>query len=902
MEEQLDVVLAQLAVRDRLRRRRVRLDRRSGGGLILQIETTDRAALAWTERYHERYRGVLPVNSPGALPPMESRERQVATELLAIAQGCGYDGRPAYRLPIVFTRFAAAFAAFYAWEPEDGGMPAEQVDGLALMVKQAIARERRHVLLELRRRFKGLGPDHAPQNVNWLLALGGWAVDALRFPHYRTVRWYRRKRFPKLDGHPSREVFRELLKWREKSEEAKTLLLVEALLADIDAHFGAFRRLNRARRPVILLPGVDTVPARRVIRDSLLMAYDDESRNLRTYPVVVATAQPGGATPEHGANEPATVADLERRIPRLFTRRERAAELRRLGKEVPLPGRLLQVTLDERAAAPPAPPAAGEPPGRGPRYIRLGPVTFGALSLVAVGAVVYGAYGLFGPEGPASCGEGLEVHGRDCVGVSDGTGVFMPQVEGAREVFGRIEAENERIAGRKHATVALMIPMESDNSAVQEQILSEVQGAYLAQYQANKADAAKPPIRLVLANPGRNYGSWDHTVDRLVRDEPQLRVIAGFNLSLENTREAMSHVTNELGIPVVASLVTSGDFANPEGRDRDKDPYPGLARVVSTSEDQARALLAFDPGLAGEQTALVADTRPKDNYNRSLWTAFTRARGDRATGARGVQDMTFRSEGIEEEGVTPNEFEDFARNICQSRARVVYFAGRAFHLELFVKKLAGTYCAGKKSYTVITGSDATSLGQRLDAEERDLLRGDTGTGKPSVSVRYSAPAHPDAWNDAVRKWEKKAAEQGRKHGREDRPRHLAEPQDAMNELMADITAVGDIGPVRLDDGRTIATHDVVLTATRALAKAASISKAEVPPTERIKQDFTHLNLASRVQGASGWICLTNAGNPYDKASSVVRLDPASDELEFEGVAWPDGKEPPRNCAVPQAAP
>ncbi|WP_432094717.1 hypothetical protein [Streptomyces sp. bgisy100] len=896
MDEQLDAALAQLVIRDRLRRRGLRFSRRSGGALVLQLEGPESTVRPWPEQYHSRYRGVLPVNSPGGVPAENAGEKELVAALLAVAQGCGYDGRPAYRLPLVFPRFAAAFAALYVWEPVPGHTEAEQVDELAHMVRQAIAKERRHVLTELRRRFQGLPrPENAPQQVNWLVSLGGWAVDALRFPHYRTVRWYRRKRFGALELRTSREVFRELHKRRGTPPADKRLLLVEALLADIDAHYGLFRRLNRARRPVILLPDVDTAPDRRAIRDTLLAAYDGRSRELRVYPVVVATSAPGAAPSPQVPNEPVPASGLRHAVPALFHARETAAEERRLGRDVPLPGRLLQVTAGPgRTAGHPGAPAAAR------RYGRLGPVTVAGLVLAVLAGLGRGGSLLLGPEGPESCGEGLQVHGKDCVGVSDGTGVFMPDAEGMAEVSARIEAENRRIAGAKHATVALLIPLESSNAAVRKQILSEVQGAHLAQVRANAADGAKPPVRLVLANPGRNYRLWRHTVDQLVASEPGLRVIAGFNLSLRATRDAMSHVTNRLGIPVVASVVTAGDFANPEGRSRAEDPYPGLVRAVPTSRDQARALLDFDPELAGAHTALVADTRPNDSYNASLWTTFTEARGGRRQGGgAGVQDMTFASPGREKAGVTPNEFEDFARNICQSNARVVYFAGRAFHLELFVKKLAGTYCTGKKSYTVITGSDATTLGQRLDRDERALLRGDAGVGKPSVSVRYTAPAHPDAWDVEARRWREKAARHGSKPRREDLPRYLAEPQDAMNSLRADIAAVGNIGPVQLDDGRTITTHDVVLTAAEALAKAAAISKTEVPPRERIKQDFAHLNLASRVQGAGGWICLTNAGNPYDKATFVVRLDPASTRLTFEGVGWPEGRVPPHNCAVPQ---
>lgn len=135
---------------------------------------------------------------------------------------------------------------------------------------------------------------------------------------------------------------------------------------------------------------------------------------------------------------------------------------------------------------------------------------------------------------------------------------------------------------------------------------------------------------------------------KLVDQEPKPRVVAGFNLSLDNTRDAITDLTVRRRIPVVAGLVTSGKFANPETQDRAKDPFPGLARVVSTSGEQADALLKFDPHLAGAETALVVDTRPNDSYDDSLRKAFTEARrGKRGTG---VQDMPFESPGIEEEG------------------------------------------------------------------------------------------------------------------------------------------------------------------------------------------------------------------------------------------------------------
>ncbi|MDW6061107.1 hypothetical protein SAZ11_27650 [Streptomyces sp. FXJ1.4098] len=150
----------------------------------------------WPRRFHERYRGVLPLNCPDELPEEETQEQQVVTELLAIAQGCGYDGRPAYRLPISFPRFAAAFAALYVWRPDDGQLPAKQNSKIARMVKQAIAEERRYTLQEMKERAEALARDEqVAQRLGGLVGVMVKVADVCRFPHRRTVRWYRRKWF-----------------------------------------------------------------------------------------------------------------------------------------------------------------------------------------------------------------------------------------------------------------------------------------------------------------------------------------------------------------------------------------------------------------------------------------------------------------------------------------------------------------------------------------------------------------------------------------------------------------------------------------------------------------------------------------------------------------------------------
>ncbi|MDX3109611.1 ABC transporter substrate-binding protein [Nonomuraea angiospora] len=899
--QHLNAALAELVILRRFRRRKVRFGRRTGP-LVFQLEPPDdhaddhaaglEAIRSWPAEYYEEYSSVLPINEPCKAPPNAGLS-QFAAELRAVAHRLS---RPAYRLPLVFPRFEAAYA-LVDWDLRDpeqkrlaelGELDAE----LEEKVKQAIDRARQKILREVRKAIKKVVTNSYLGNLaSGIVGLVIGIFGAFRVRAHWTLRWYRKKAFRRPLG-TTEELVRELRRLLiEPGDEPsmthvdeKELLLVKALLADIDAHHGLFRRLNRVRRPVILLPDVDLVPARRKIRDTLLAAYDHGSRGLRVHPVVVATSARGGAPVARGANPPVSPGELAKEIPALFARRKETIENIIAGGAEQVPSRLLPVTLGSG----PAP----KPPRRGP-----GPLTLTTEMFALAGVLVFLTYAvILPPPEPASCGEGLVVMGGDCIGVSDGTGVLMPELDGMPAVFARIEAENNRIAAKAYATVALMIPLQSDIPAVRRQILSEVQGAYLAQLQANAPDAAKPPIRLVLANPGRDYRYWQRTVNYLTEREPRLRVVAGFNLSLTSTWDAMHHLTKDLGIPVVAGLVTSSDFANPETQDRSRDPFPGLARVVSTTKEQAEALLKSDPKLAGAESALVADTRPLDNYDKSLRDAFTEARkGKKGTG---VQDMTYESPGLEEPGRTPNRFQDFALNICQSNARFVYFAGRAYHLKLFVKTLANTYCSGKKSYTVITGSDATTLDSRLDAEDLELIRGDPGGGRPSVSVEYAAPAHPGAWNVEVEKWWRKNTREGSKPKREDLPRYLAEPQESLARLQR-LISTAKIGPVALEDGRTIVTHDVVLTAYRALAKAVAISATEVPTRQDVKDVLADLHAAYRIQGASGLICLTGAGNPYDKALPVVRLDPASGKLTFKGVAWPEGKPPNNNCVVPQ---
>ncbi|RSO31543.1 hypothetical protein DMH15_24695 [Streptomyces sp. WAC 06725] len=498
---------------------------------------------------------------------------------------------------------------------------------------------------------------------------------------------------------------------------------------------------------------------------------------------------------------------------------------------------------------------------------------------------------------PEYCAEGVERSAGECVGVS-GSGYDFGTGE-IREVVRAIGAENKRISEQERdlVTIAMMLPLQPKSAAERKQLRSELQGAYLAQWRANRTEN-KPLLRLVLANPGADYAQQDKVVDRLAamadsrRDN--LRAVTGFNLSLGNTKAAIDRLTNELHIPVLASRVSADEIANADnGGNRLK--FPGLARIVPTNRQQAAALADFHGGLRDAETVLVKDMRPNDIYDESLAKAFSRPE----PGPPGPKDQVFTSPGINDPGDTGNDFTLIGHNICESDAKVVYFAGRPVHLRLFALKLAEVPCHGKK-YTIVSGSGAATLDRYLSAADWEKLRGDDGGGS-TITVQYAAPGHPDAWNASLRQWEKEQrARTGRAPAAGDRPAYLTEPQKELRELKGLIRRqdAGDIGDVNLEDSRTMLVHDGVRAIAAAVFLANSQAAGTVPTRTRVAAQWPRLEARYRVKGTSGWICLTNGGNAYDKPVAVVRLDPATRRVAFVGLGWPEKKSQPADCVVP----
>ncbi|MEU3518697.1 hypothetical protein ABZ770_26040 [Streptomyces sp. NPDC006654] len=454
----------------------------------------------------------------------------------------------------------------------------------------------------------------------------------------------------------------------------------------------------------------------------------------------------------------------------------------------------------------------------------------------------------------------------ECVGVATTAYDFgHPQL---RPTVRAIARENARLKAGSYVTVAVMLPYTSTAAASLTDVQHELQGAYLAQYQANHdSNGEAPGIRLVLANPGTTSQYWQEMVDRLAGmtgGTDRLRAVAGVGQSTDNNKKAVRELTR-LGIPVVGSSITADDLAN--GQDG-KDPYPGLARVSPTNTDEARALASFAKVSAGR--ALLVYDRPGDPYTRTLQKSFLTLLKGSPYEPQPFTPPADRSQ----EGTTANTFRQITNLICDtSRATdTILFAGRHTQLRQFINALGGRGCQDRR-FTVLTGDE----GSYLTGEAR-LNRAALG---PTLSVRYTALAHPDAWGAGSPRTGGSAADMA--------------TLDALLKS-AQKAPVGPVGSVALEDGQLIIAYDAMRLAVHGIRQAVPEGRA-VPALADVGLQWPQVKGSLRVAGASGWICLDVHGNPYDKAVPIVELRAAGGS-RFVTVAWPEGKPPSGECLPP----
>lgn len=486
------------------------------------------------------------------------------------------------------------------------------------------------------------------------------------------------------------------------------------------------------------------------------------------------------------------------------------------------------------------------------------------LAVAVVAGLTYGGYRVANPD--LSCAEGVArpEEGAECVGVSGDGYAF--DVAALKDIARAIDRENDTLKAGEYATVAVMLPITSTDSGMSTKVLHELQGAFLQQYAANHdSNEQVPKIRVVLANTGKGNRHWRTTVGRLkemVDGPDHLRAVSGVATSSAETKAAVKELTGA-GIPVIGTTITADDIANGPGA----DPYPGLARVSPTNRDEARAIAHFGE-VEARKAVLVQDTRPGDHYTATLRKAFADLLDDAP-----YEPQLFTSPpDPTEEGTTANTFRQIALLLCGTRdADTVFFAGRHTQLRQFVNALGKRACQHRK-FTVLTGDEGSYLGadERLDK---------SALGR-KVGVRYAALAHPDAWK------------------RPGAPGTGGSP--AAYQVFTDLLGkaadpdIGPIGTTSLTDGQAIIAYDAMATAVRGI-REATVEK--LPEIHDVVTQWPQMKGPLKVEGASGWICLDNHGNPYNKAVPIVEL--ARDGSQrFVRIAWPEGKAPAQDCLPP----
>ncbi|MFD9240479.1 hypothetical protein ACFV0D_00790 [Streptomyces sp. NPDC059556] len=517
----------------------------------------------------------------------------------------------------------------------------------------------------------------------------------------------------------------------------------------------------------------------------------------------------------------------------------------------------------------PTAPRIGRPLDRLRRRVRTPRQKLVASVVTAAVVLGLGGYAVARITTPEdrSCAAGVErpEGSGECVGVNgDGHAFGIPELA---EVARAIGAENAALEPGEYATVAVLLPLTSTDSGMRVKVLHEVQGAYAYQYRANhESNSETPKIRLVLANTGKGNAHWRGTVDRLIAmtgAPDRLRAVSGVATSSTEVRESVTALTGA-GIAVVGTTITADDIANGPGPGHNR--YPGLARVSPTNNDEAKALANFGR-VDAAKALLVQDTRSGDHYTDTLKSAFAAS----LKGAPYEPQLFTSPADPTDEGTTANTFRQITHLICDTRAETVFFAGRHTQLRQFINALGSRGCLDR-AFTILTGDEGSYLGadEKLD---RSAL-------KAKLTVRYAALAHPDAWKPAA----------GRK------------VPATGGSVVAYSTFVTDIAraskkPVPLADGQAIVAYDAMATAVHAIRQATP-QGARYPELADVVTQWPQVKGSLRVQGASGWICLDNYGNPYNKAVPIVEL--AQDGSQrFVQIAWPEGRPPSTSCLPPK---
>ncbi len=419
------------------------------------------------------------------------------------------------------------------------------------------------------------------------------------------------------------------------------------------------------------------------------------------------------------------------------------------------------------------------------------------------------------------CGEGVtRMDDGQCVGVTDGAYRF----DGLAQVLTRIEKENGRPVPPRVDTVTIAVAMPIPHGGLgvlsTEAVRRELEGAYLAQVEANERSGG-PRIRLAVANIGRNAEYWGPVVEQL-EELPGLRVVSGLGPSLDSTGAAV----RELGrhdIATIGSVITADDLRG-----------PALARIAPSNK--AQVVAAVHAQLLTERTLLVRDNKSDDSYVRTLAEQFLSSHSNAGVEAYDSADDVAH--------LVPQRMSEITREICASDYDQVYFAGRHDDLRQFVIALNDRQCRDRP-LTVVSGDDAAVIDIDEENPEHDEFSDALADG--NVTVLCTALAHPRQWTGTPGRSADVFAEFEKDYGR-------------------------TFGAGRLDDGQAMVSHDAVATAVEAIRRDG------VGDTMWLGVHGT-----GAVDGVTGPIDLDEHGDPIAKPIPILRINPDGSK-SFEKLA------------------
>lgn len=354
---------------------------------------------------------------------------------------------------------------------------------------------------------------------------------------------------------------------------------------------------------------------------------------------------------------------------------------------------------------------------------------------VALAAIVYGVIKIVTPAPPCGGTHGISqpTGTNQCIGVTDGSFTFSSSLE---PIERRILAENRQVEKQgSYVTVAYLGPLTVTNVPTMQRVRTALEGAYIAQRDANSA--GRPPIRLVLANDGGDTSQWRPVVGQLEEmnnGSDHLVAVIGLQLSTTGTRSAAQHLTQD-HIPVVGDLISADTL--------DGSTIPGLSRVSPPNKLEVEGLSQYATGHPQnpDTVLLVDDENATDLYTSTLAADF------RAS-FKGHIVLTEPYDGQSQADID-FQFQQIIHDLCSNEPpNTVLYAGRVELLPRFVRQLANRACGTGKTITVITGDDGTALPQ--SSEVAATLRNPdnapvsviyTSVNDPQVLSGASNPAH-----------------------------------------------------------------------------------------------------------------------------------------------------------------